>query len=247
MGASGGLLVVWNESIFKGETLFKNSFSISVKFTSVHNGDSWILTNIYGPCQDEARAEFIDWFQNIVIPDDQNWLIVGDFNYIRYTINRNREGGNVNDMLAFNEAISALALVEIPIKGREYTWSNMQNAPLLEKLDWVFSSESWTSTYPNTMVTPLSKPISDHTPFNIQIGTSIPRSTLFRFENYWLSHHDFKEKVKSIGEQDIPESDSAKRITAKFKRPRKGIKIWAKDKSQLASTIKDTSAVIEFF
>ena len=138
VGASGGLLVVWNESIFKGETLFKNSFSISVKFTSVHNGDSWILTNIYGPCQDEARAEFIDWFQNIVIPDDQNWLIVGDFNYIRYPINRNREGGNVNDMLAFNEAISALALVEIPIKGREYTWSNMQNAPLLEKLDWVF-------------------------------------------------------------------------------------------------------------
>ena len=153
----------------------------------------------------------------------------------------------MNDMLAFNEAISALALVEIPIKGREYTWSNMQNAPLLEKLDWVFSSESWTSTYLNTMVTPLSKPISDHTPFNIQIGTSIPRSTLFRFENYWLSHHDFKEKVKSIWEQDIPESDSAKRITAKFKRPRKDIKIWAKDKSQLASTIKNTSAVIEFF
>ena len=137
----------------------------------------------------------------------------------------------------FNEAISALALEEIPIKGRNFTWSNMQNAPLLEKLDWVFSSESWTTSYPNTLVIPLARPISDH----------IPKSSLFRFENFWLQHHDFMEVMENIWEQDVQEQDSAKRITAKFKRLRKGLKFWSKEKSQLAQSIKDANSVILFF
>lgn len=78
---------------------------------------------------------FFDWFKDIQMPDDTKWLILGDFNYIRYPHNRNKEGGNFLDMLKFNAAISSLALVEIPLKGRSYTWSKMQDAPLLEKLD----------------------------------------------------------------------------------------------------------------
>lgn len=58
IGASGGLLIAWNDSIFMGETLFQNDFSISVRFTSKLSGDTWILTNIYGPCQGEARNVF---------------------------------------------------------------------------------------------------------------------------------------------------------------------------------------------
>jgi hypothetical protein len=34
-----------------------------------------------------------------------------------------------------NKAISDLDLVEIPFSGRSFTWSNMQDDPLLVKLD----------------------------------------------------------------------------------------------------------------
>jgi hypothetical protein len=47
-------------------------------------------------------------------------------------------------------------LEEIPLKGRNFTWSNMQNNPLLEKLDWVFTSAEWTTEFPNTLSYPLS-------------------------------------------------------------------------------------------
>jgi len=43
-----------------------------------------------------------------------------------------------------------MGITEILLKGRKYTWSNMQNPPLLEKLDWVFTNNSWTLTYPET-------------------------------------------------------------------------------------------------
>ena len=122
--------------------------------------------------------------------------------------------------------------------------SNMQTAPLLEKLDWVFSSESWTSNFPNTMVLPLSKPISDHVPCIINIGTRIPKSKIFRFENYWMQIDSFKDTVKNIWQQDVNEIGSAKRITAKFKRLRKGLKIWAKELSQLSKLIQACNDLI---
>jgi hypothetical protein len=46
---------------------------------------------------------------------------------------------DLNDMLLFNEAISNLGIMELPIKGRKFTWSNMHKDPLLEKLDWFFT------------------------------------------------------------------------------------------------------------
>jgi hypothetical protein len=63
---------------------------------------------------------------------------MGDFNFIRSPSNRNKAGGNINDMLVFNDFIREQHLTEIPIKGRKYTWSNMQDNPLLEQLDWFF-------------------------------------------------------------------------------------------------------------
>jgi hypothetical protein len=60
--------------------------------------------------------------------DDYLWLVLGDFNI-------NKPGGDPNLMLGFNEAISKLRLVEVPLSGEAYTWSNKQHNPLLERLD----------------------------------------------------------------------------------------------------------------
>jgi hypothetical protein len=49
--------------------------------------------------------------------------------------------------------------------------SNMQNDPLLERIDWFFTSSSWTVSYPSTFVYPVVKPTSEHLPCVIAIGT----------------------------------------------------------------------------
>ena len=66
------------------------------------------------------------------MPGDVDWIVMGDFNFIRDPSDRKRPGGDVNEMLLFNEAISSLGLVELPLKGRKYSWSKMQGNPLLE-------------------------------------------------------------------------------------------------------------------
>jgi endonuclease/exonuclease/phosphatase family metal-dependent hydrolase len=60
----------------------------------------------------------------------------------------------------------------------------MHHDPLLERLDWIFTSASWTSSFPSTFAHALTKPTSDHVPSVVTIGTNIPRSNIFRFENH---------------------------------------------------------------
>jgi hypothetical protein len=137
-------------------TPFSSKNAITVQFFSVHNGDSWKLTTVYGPCQGQDRQMFIDWLNDIQIDDYENWMFIEDFNFYRSTENRNRQGTNMNDIITFNSIISNLGFQEIPLKGRDYTWSNMQQDPLLEQLDWCFTSTNWISDFPNTMMIPLA-------------------------------------------------------------------------------------------
>ena len=183
-GASGGLLVVWASSRFAGQVLLSESFGIVVQFTSASSSESFILVNVYGPCEGVERENFVAWLFHLDVADDTLWLILGDFNFYRYTDSRNRPGANLTDIATFSEIISYLGLVELPIKGRSYTWSNMHADPLLVQLDWFFTSSAWTLKYPNTTVRPLSRPTSDHTPCVVSIGSCIPKASLFRFENH---------------------------------------------------------------
>jgi hypothetical protein len=57
-------------------------------------------------------------------PDDCDWLVVGDFNLIHHPSDRNKPGGNVQNMLQFNAAISNLRLEEIKLIGNKFTWTN---------------------------------------------------------------------------------------------------------------------------
>jgi exonuclease III len=132
IGALGGLIILWNSSIFMGQVVEINRSAIIVNFTSMHNNAIWTLVSVYGPCQGVERDNFVACLYDLQIPQGANWLILGDFNFIRSHENRNRPGGNVNDMFLFNAIICHLELLELPLKGRTYTWSNMQAEPLLE-------------------------------------------------------------------------------------------------------------------
>jgi endonuclease/exonuclease/phosphatase family metal-dependent hydrolase len=80
-------------------------------------------------------------------------------------------------MLIFNDLISSHNWIDLPFTGRSFTWSNMQTPPLLVKLDWVFCSTDWLMAYPNSVVQPLSRPISDHVPYVTRFSSGILRAT----------------------------------------------------------------------
>jgi hypothetical protein len=166
-GASGGILIGWNGSIFSGHVVQINKFNVTVRLTSSHNGQTWTLSSIYGPCHGPDRDVFVQWLNDLQLNAEENWMLAGDFNFYRSISDRNRDGGNMNDIMIFNEIISNLGLMEIPLKGRNFTWSNMQSVPLLEQIDWVFTTPNWACDFPNTLLLPMARPTSDHIPCKI--------------------------------------------------------------------------------
>jgi hypothetical protein len=75
-----------------------------------------VFVNVYGPCEGIDRENFVAWLFHLNITDDELWLLVGDFNFYRFVENRNRTGANLTDIATFNEIISYLGLIELPIR-----------------------------------------------------------------------------------------------------------------------------------
>ena len=104
-GASGGIITIWKSSMFTGSVLFSDHFALVVNFTSTQSRQTWTLANIYGPCTGDDRITYTNWLYELDIPTTQDWLLLGDFNYIRAPDDRNKPGGSTQDMFTFNDII----------------------------------------------------------------------------------------------------------------------------------------------
>jgi len=116
--------------------------------------------------------------------------------------------------------------------------------PLLVKLDWVFTSATWNLSFPTTNIQPLSRPISDHTPFVINIGTKIPKAATFRSGNHWVEH-DYFLKIVDLHWNNAPYfSNSARNLSQRMKQVRHGLKVWSKSFSNLGKLIHNCNWVL---
>lgn len=120
-GNSGGLLTIWDGVLFTGSVVEALPFTLHVLLRSNLSSDCFHVINIYGPCDGSARVDFLNWLSDQDIGDDEDWLFIGDFNFSRSLENRNRPGGNIQDIHNFNNAIAALELNELPLSGRAFT------------------------------------------------------------------------------------------------------------------------------
>jgi hypothetical protein len=195
-----------------------------LEFISNLSACSWIITNIYAPCTPQGKIDFLSWLHNISMPLDKLWLLVGDFNLIRRPEDRNKAGGDINLIMKFNEATSNLDLVEISFHGLAYTWSNKQQEPLLQRLDWFFISQEWSIVYPNTYAKTMSRDISDHVPCLVSFKSKIPNPKIFRFESFWLEFDGFMNIFQTTWLRLPCLPDKAKNLIAKFKIVRKVLK-----------------------
>jgi hypothetical protein len=65
----------------------------------------------------QREIEFLRWFKDIDMLATKSWIIVDDFNLIRRPENRNKPGSDISLMMAFNEAISKLGVLKLPLSG----------------------------------------------------------------------------------------------------------------------------------
>lgn len=174
------------------------AYTLTIPFSSTTSNYALHLTNVYAPSNNGETDAFLDELRNIC-PQPCPWIMVGDFNLTRSPANKNTAGLNWALASKFNSIIDKLALMELPLLDRLYTWSNKRASPTLAHLDRAFIRTDFCSKFPNAFLSSrLGNPF-DHTPIVVTIPTSLPKTHLFRFENAWLKNPTFLPSVCRLG------------------------------------------------
>ncbi|XP_026433582.1 uncharacterized protein LOC113331019 [Papaver somniferum] len=81
--------------------------------------------------------------------------------------------------------------MDLPMVGGLFTWSNLQNPPLLSRLDRFVVSPDWEDRCPALLQSRMKRPVSDHALVMLSYNGGITIKSPFRFENYFLNHPEF--------------------------------------------------------
>jgi hypothetical protein len=123
--------------------------------------------------------------------------------------------------------IDDLALKEIPLHGRKFTWSNQQESPTLVKLDRVLCTMDWEELYLNCMLQSLATNDSDHCPLYLGLKDNHSGVRHFHFEAFWPQLQGYQEVVALAWNSVLATSCPFFTLDAKIKAITKGLQSWS--------------------
>jgi Reverse transcriptase (RNA-dependent DNA polymerase) len=98
---------------------------------------------------------------------------------------------------AFKRTVDELALIDMPMQRRHYTWSNAREKATLVRHDRFLISQCWNQQFPATSQKALPSVASYHCPILFTCSTKFSLPNTFQFENYWLRLIDFIALVQN--------------------------------------------------
>ncbi|GKD66919.1 RNA-directed DNA polymerase, eukaryota [Tanacetum coccineum] len=239
VGNSGGILCVWEESIFKKDYVSVSDNFIALYGTWLPNNSKVLILVIYAPWATVLKRILWDYISVLITRWKGETLVMGDFNEVHFEDEMFGSLFNQSSVRDFNHFISSSGLVEIKMEGYSFTWSH-PSATKMSKLDRFLVSEGIISAFPSSTAVCLDRHLSDHRPILLkEIHTD------FGPIPFWIYHSWFKrDGFDAMVEQawnSFSHSDSNRliRFKKKLQDLKKIIRGWIKDKNILQDGLKN--------
>jgi endonuclease/exonuclease/phosphatase family metal-dependent hydrolase len=168
---------------------------VSCLWKSIVDGREWVGTGLYGPTNDGLRQGLWDELRSVRQTWGQPWCVFGDFNVVRFPSERRGCTRLTSHMMDFSDFIEESHLVDLPLGGGQYTWSSGSENPSMSRIDRFFISGDWEDCYPDVVQKLLPRPLSDHYPILLEVGSMLRGKSPFRFENMWLTTEGFMDRI----------------------------------------------------
>ena len=123
-GASERVLLMWDTRVVDKVEEAVGSFSVSCKFKSVVDQFVWAFTGVYGPSPMSDRRLLWEELFGLSSWWKVPWCMGGDFNVVRFPSEHAGSTIFTTAMCEFSDFISEQGLLDIPIEGANFTWSN---------------------------------------------------------------------------------------------------------------------------
>ncbi|XP_022024613.1 uncharacterized protein LOC110924948 [Helianthus annuus] len=232
VGRSGGLISVWNPTVFNANLriIKQNFIIIGGKVTGV-DGDFFIV-NIYAPNDDSRRKHL--WHELLEVRESFEgfFVFLGDFNEVRFQEERLNSVFNPNNALAFNNFISLAGLSEYNMGGAKFTYINPDGSKK-SKLDRIFVCDGFMDKWPNAKQSALPRGKLDHRPLILQVNIDDFGPTPFRFFNTWLLDPELADVVKSVTSSRLMVHSHGLSLAGNLKSLKDSIKDWRRKKKEV--------------
>ena len=230
-GKSGGILSGVNTDLMEVGSFFEGKYILQLNLWDKQMKTNWNFMNIYGAAQEEHKREFLIELAGFCSKHKVPFLAGGDFNIIRFSSEKNKVTSLSKHSRIFNNIISTYELIDIPMTGGRFTWSNNHADPTLERLDRFLMSKDWEDCFPEVYVFKLPRELSDHNPLILSTHRAVQHRKLsFKFELAWLKGPNFLPLVKSIWDKPCHTTTALDRMQSKLKRFKQFFKGWGFDR-----------------
>ncbi|GJV81698.1 RNA-directed DNA polymerase, eukaryota [Tanacetum coccineum] len=226
VGQSGGILCVWDDSMFQKYNHTVSDFFVMVRGMWIPSGKNLLVISVYAP--QDLKEKRLLW--NYLCCQINSWegdvITMGDFNEVRS--NSERYGSVFNKIGAkhFNEFIANAGLVEIPLGGCSYTWCH-KSAKKMSKLDRFLISDSLLNSCPGMSSVSLDRYLSDHRPILMRESYHDYGPIPFKFYHYWFEYRGFDKFVADSWKGlSISDTNDYVLFMKKLRIMKEKIKVW---------------------
>ena len=130
-----------------------------------------MFTGVYGP--NSLRDRRLLWEELFGLNSWWNvpWCVGGDFNVVRFPPERFGSTSFTAAMREFSSFIFEQGLIDIPLQGGSFTWSNSREVVSKARLDRFLFSTDWEDKFPSVSQQHLPRLLSDHFPIVLEGGS----------------------------------------------------------------------------
>ncbi|GJX28014.1 RNA-directed DNA polymerase, eukaryota [Tanacetum coccineum] len=162
-GLSGGILCIWNSLVFKKSKTLCHDNYVVVEGLWTPNDIRIMWITVYAPQNLSCKIALWSSLSNLISNWDAGLMIMGDFNEVIEAGERHGSNFNSRQVDIFNEFISNSSLIDIPLGGFNFTWTDKWGSKM-SKLDRFLISDRFHEDFPNVNGVILEKGIPDHRP-----------------------------------------------------------------------------------
>ena len=163
-GFTGGVMTLWKEDAFCVKASINNSRCIILAGELLGVKKDMVFCNVYAANFENERVDLWDFILQAQVLFPFPWCIGGDFNTVLSPDERRGRWCNMGSIRNFNAFILQAGVVDIPIHGSSFTWSNNREVESWARLDRFLCDPVFLSWFLDLVQRGLSKSVSDHNP-----------------------------------------------------------------------------------
>ncbi|GJY84363.1 RNA-directed DNA polymerase, eukaryota [Tanacetum coccineum] len=201
-GRSGGILCVWDKSVFQKKRVSSTDHCLCVEGTWLASNSDLLFMSVYSPQDLVHKRTLWSYMAGIINRWHGEVIIMGDFNEVRYASKRHGSVFHATNAAEFNTFIANSHLNDIPLGSYSFTWSD-KYASKMSKLDRFLVSNGILNLFSNLSGLILHRHISDHRPILLKESHVDYGPTPFRLFHSWFLDQDFSSVVEYSWNNDV--------------------------------------------